>query len=167
METTLVLKDVNLCWSYLNFAKYAKYKNLGHTFLNCSVNGKVSSDGSACKILLDDNKSRLASIYARCSALISHPVSFNDAFWANIVGGSSFSSLFVCSGSTASGASLKIKPTPMVSMKLNDRFVALKCSLASLVECIDKLAKRLNSPEPIVSQSSPECQLLMTLSSQN
>ncbi|KAG9289003.1 hypothetical protein G9A89_015552 [Geosiphon pyriformis] len=60
-----------------------------------------------------------------------------------------------------------MKPILMVSMELNDRFAALERSLASLVKCIDKLAKRLNSPKPMVSQPSPKCQPLVISSSQN
>ncbi|KAG9296647.1 hypothetical protein G9A89_002918 [Geosiphon pyriformis] len=126
-----------------------KYENLGHTSLDCSVNKKTSSGGLARRILSESNKSRLASIYAKHSALIFHPVSFGGISWANIVGGSSFSSLPVCDESAFSGFSLEIKPTLLVSVKLNNRFAALEHSFASLVECVDKLAKRLDSPGPM------------------
>ncbi|KAG9295496.1 hypothetical protein G9A89_013525 [Geosiphon pyriformis] len=148
METTPVLKGANLCWAHLSSAKCAKCGNLGHTSLNCSVGGKTSSGGLACRILSEDDKSRLASIYARRSAPISHPVSFSSISWANIVGGSFFPSLLVHDKSASSGSSSEIKPTPLVSVKLNNRFATLEHSLISFVEHVDKLAKRLNSPGP-------------------
>ncbi|KAG9284123.1 hypothetical protein G9A89_022897 [Geosiphon pyriformis] len=52
------------------------------------------------------------------------------------------------------GSSLEMKPT-------------LLHSLASLAEHVNMLAKRLDIPEPTVSQLSFGCQLLVTLSSQN
>ncbi|KAG9297732.1 hypothetical protein G9A89_011247 [Geosiphon pyriformis] len=51
--------------------------------------------------------------------------------------------------------SSEMKPTLMVSVELNNRFATLEHSLTSLMECIDKLAKRLDSPGPMVSQPSP------------
>ncbi|KAG9300023.1 hypothetical protein G9A89_009751 [Geosiphon pyriformis] len=139
METTFVLKGANLHWSYLISAKYAKYENLGYTSLDCSVNGKTSPGGPTHRILLNDDKNRLAFIYARCSAPIFCPVSFGGILWANIVGEFLFSPLSVCNGSASSGSSSEMKPTPVVSMKLNNR-----------------LAKRLDSSGPMVSQPSPK-----------
>ncbi|KAG9289065.1 hypothetical protein G9A89_004160 [Geosiphon pyriformis] len=86
---------------------------------------------------------------------------------ANVVGGSSFSPLPVRDDSAFSGFSSGIKPSPLVSVELNNRFATFERSLASLAECVDKLAKRLDSPGPTVSQSSPKCQPLVTLLSQN
>ncbi|KAG9307427.1 hypothetical protein G9A89_017257 [Geosiphon pyriformis] len=166
IETTPVLKSANLHWSYMSSAKYAKCENLGHISLNCFVDEKVSSDGTTHRMLLNDDKSRLASIYAKHSAPISHLVSFGGVSWTNIVGGSSFTSLPVCNGLAASGFSLEIKPIPMVSIELNNRFATLKRSLVSLTECVDKLAKRLNSPEPtplvIPSSQNQEVDIVMS-----
>ncbi|KAG9298924.1 hypothetical protein G9A89_015946 [Geosiphon pyriformis] len=167
IETTPVLKDANLHWSYMNFVKCTKYENLGHTSLSCSMGGKTSPSGPTHRILSNDDKNRLAFIYARHSAPISCFVSFGGVLWANIVGGSLFPSLLICNVSTSSGFSSEIKPTPIMSMKLNNRFAAFKCSFTSLVEYIDKLAKRLDSPGPMVSQPSPGCQLLVIFLSQN
>ncbi|KAG9307482.1 hypothetical protein G9A89_017312 [Geosiphon pyriformis] len=36
MDTTPVLRDVNLCWFYLSSSKCAKYGKLGHMLLSCS-----------------------------------------------------------------------------------------------------------------------------------
>ncbi|KAG9295162.1 hypothetical protein G9A89_006143 [Geosiphon pyriformis] len=155
METTSVLKDANLHWFYLDSAKYAKYENLGHIFLSCSVGEKTSSSGLTRRILSDDDKSRLASIYAKHSAPISCSVSFGGVLWANIVGESSFPPFPVQNGSASSGSFSKMKPTPMMSMELNDRFVTLEYSLASFAKYIDKLVKRLDLSGPIVFQSSP------------
>ncbi|KAG9290044.1 hypothetical protein G9A89_010350 [Geosiphon pyriformis] len=117
MKTTLVLKGINLCWSYLNSTKYAKYRKLDHTFLNCSVDENISPGGPSHKIFVS---------------------------WANVVGRSLFSPLFVHNNLAASGSSLEVKPILMVSMKLNNRFATLSI-----------LAKRLDSPGPMVFQSSP------------
>ncbi|KAG9301096.1 hypothetical protein G9A89_012479 [Geosiphon pyriformis] len=61
----------------------------------------------------------------------------------------------------------EIKPISLVSMDLNNRFVTLEHSFVSLTEHINKLAKRLDTSVLIISQSSLECQLLVTLSLQN
>ncbi|KAG9290642.1 hypothetical protein G9A89_011605 [Geosiphon pyriformis] len=61
----------------------------------------------------------------------------------------------------------EMRPTLMVSMELNNRFAALECNLTSLAECINKLAKKLDLLGPMVSQSSPGCQPLITFLSQN
>ncbi|KAG9293671.1 hypothetical protein G9A89_019008 [Geosiphon pyriformis] len=94
IKTTSVLRDVNLHWFYLGVTKCAKYKKVGHTLLNCSLDEKISSSQLSHRVLSEENKSRLTSIYAKCSALIAHPVLFDSVFWANIVGESSFPSLF-------------------------------------------------------------------------
>ncbi|KAG9290242.1 hypothetical protein G9A89_022218 [Geosiphon pyriformis] len=154
METTPVLKGANLCWAHLGSAKCAKCENLGHISLGCFVGEKTSPGGLARRILSEDDKSRLASIYTRCSAQISYLVFFGGISWANIVGGSFFSPLSVCDNSVSFGSSLEMKLTPLVSVELNDRFAALKHSLASLVEHMDKLAKRLDLLGPMVSQPS-------------
>ncbi|KAG9286476.1 hypothetical protein G9A89_014642 [Geosiphon pyriformis] len=167
IETILVLKGAKLHWFYLSSAKCAKCGNLDYTFLDCFVSENAFPGGSTHKILLDNDKNRLVSIYVKCSAPISYPVFFGGVLWANIVGGSSFSPLFVHNGSAASGSFSEKKPTPMVPIDLNNRFVALEHSLVSLAEHVDKLAKRLNLPGPMVSQPSPGCQLLVISLSQN
>ncbi|KAG9293557.1 hypothetical protein G9A89_005560 [Geosiphon pyriformis] len=146
-----VAKSANLHWSYLDSVKYAKCESLSHTSLNCFVDEKISPGGPIRKILSNDDKSKLAFIYARCSAPIFHPISFGSVLWTNIVGRSSFSSLSVCNGSASSSFSLEMRPTLMVSIELNNRFAALEYSLTSLIEHIDKLAKRLDSLGPMVS----------------
>ncbi|KAG9288255.1 hypothetical protein G9A89_021286 [Geosiphon pyriformis] len=84
-----------------------------------------------------------------------------------IVGGSLFPPFLVHNGLAAYGSSLEIKPVLMVFMKLNNKFVTLEHNLVSLAECIDKLAKRLDTSGPMVSQLSLECQPLVTSSLQN
>ncbi|KAG9288608.1 hypothetical protein G9A89_006709 [Geosiphon pyriformis] len=120
MGTTLVLKSTHLHWSYLVSAICAKY-------------GK-----------LDVDKSKLAAIYAKCSAPVAHPVLFGGVLWAKIM-----------------------KPTLQMSLVLNNRFATLECSLASLAECVNKLAKRLDTLRPMVSQLSPGRQPLVIPSLQN
>ncbi|KAG9291836.1 hypothetical protein G9A89_012121 [Geosiphon pyriformis] len=125
IKTTPILKDTNLWWAHLSSAKCAKYGNLDHTSLNCSVSEKTSSGGLTHRILSENDKSRLVFIYARHSVPIS----------SNIVGRSSLSFLPVRNGSASSGFSSEIKPT--------------------LLKCIDMLAKRLDSSGPMVFQPSP------------
>ncbi|KAG9304765.1 hypothetical protein G9A89_003939 [Geosiphon pyriformis] len=55
----------------------------------------------------------------------------------------------------------------MKSVNLNNKFAALEHNLASLVEYINKLAKRLNTPKPMVFQPSSGCQPLVIPSLQN
>ncbi|KAG9287169.1 hypothetical protein G9A89_003017 [Geosiphon pyriformis] len=61
----------------------------------------------------------------------------------------------------------QIKPFLLVVTEINDRFAALEYSLISLAKHVDILAKRLETPEPMVSQLSLGCQLLVTLSLHN
>ncbi|KAG9291575.1 hypothetical protein G9A89_021994 [Geosiphon pyriformis] len=126
MRTTLVLRGTNLCWSSLVSARCAKCRKLGHTFLNCAKSKKVSPGGSFYRVLLDADKSRLAAIYAKQSAPVVCPISFNGLSWAKIASGDE---------------------TLPVVMEINNRFAALECSLTSLIEHVDMLAKKLKTPE--------------------
>ncbi|KAG9302026.1 hypothetical protein G9A89_021070 [Geosiphon pyriformis] len=76
----------------------------------------------------------LVNIYKKKQASIAHPVLANVGF------------------------SLEIKPSLPVVNEINDRFATLECSLANLVEQVDKLAKRLDVLGPTVFQPSPEYQ---------
>ncbi|KAG9302151.1 hypothetical protein G9A89_020585 [Geosiphon pyriformis] len=160
IKTTPVLREANLHWSYLVSAKCAGCRKLGHTLLACSVNEKkyVSSGASLWKTLSNLDKSRLAAIYIKCLVPVAHSVSF---------GGSSFSSPSGQNILLKAGFFLEIKPTLLVSLELNDRFATLEHSLTSLAECVDILAKRLDTLEPMVFQLSPGHQPLVTLSLQN
>ncbi|KAG9298409.1 hypothetical protein G9A89_000408 [Geosiphon pyriformis] len=160
IKTMFVLKGANLCWFCLVLAKCAGYEKLGHTSLTCLVGGKKNT-------FLNSNKSRLVAIYTKHLASVVCPVSFGGVLWAQIAGGSFFSPLLVWNILLKTGSSSKMKPTPLVSLELNNRFATLEYSLASLTECVNMLAKRLDTPEPTVSQLSPKCQPLMTPSSQN
>ncbi|KAG9292194.1 hypothetical protein G9A89_023914 [Geosiphon pyriformis] len=152
MDTTSVLRGVNLCWSCLSLSKCVKCGNLDHTSLGCSVNRNLFSGRSSRRMLSDVDKSRLAAIYAKRSALVTQPVAFGGALWASVVGGSSFPPLSGQSISSKNGFFSEIKPTPLLSLEMNNRFATLEHSLASLAEHVDKLAKRLDTPGPMVSQ---------------
>ncbi|KAG9306345.1 hypothetical protein G9A89_018228 [Geosiphon pyriformis] len=54
-----------------------------------------------------------------------------------------------------------------VTMEVNNKFITLERSLASLIEQVSKLAKRLDALGPMVPQPSPRCQPLVTPSSQD
>ncbi|KAG9288253.1 hypothetical protein G9A89_021284 [Geosiphon pyriformis] len=85
MKTTLILRGAHLCWSYLGFATCAKCERLGHTFLDCGIGRKLFSGRLSHQMLSDSDKSRLATIYAKCSAFVTRPVAFDDALWASVV----------------------------------------------------------------------------------
>ncbi|KAG9290374.1 hypothetical protein G9A89_007105 [Geosiphon pyriformis] len=159
----------NLHWSRFVSAKCAGCRKLGHTSLFCPISGKknVLFGVSLHKILSDLDKSRLAAIYAKHLAPVARPVSFGNVLWVQIADGSSFLSFFVWNVLLKAGSFSEIKSTLLVSLELNNRFAALECSLASLAEHVDMLAKRLETPEPTVSQLSPRRQPLVTPLSQN
>ncbi|KAG9297498.1 hypothetical protein G9A89_020900 [Geosiphon pyriformis] len=167
VETTPVLRGVNLCWSHLVLTKCAKCGKSGHTSLGCTVGGKASSDLFLCRFLSDTDKSKLAAIYAKRSAPVARSVSFGGLSWAKVANEFSFSPLFGRNVSMKSGSSSEIEPSLPVLTEVHDRFATLECSLASLVEQVSKLAKRLDALGPMVSQPSPRCQPLVTPSSQN
>ncbi|KAG9294873.1 hypothetical protein G9A89_003213 [Geosiphon pyriformis] len=166
IDTTLVLKSMNLYWFCLSLSKCAKCGNLGHTSLDCSVSGNFSSSRLSCRMLSDVDKNRLAAIYAKCSAPVTRPVAFGGTLWASVVSGSSFPSLSGQSISSKNGFS-EIKPTPLLFLEMNNRFATLERSLASLTKCVDKLAKRLDMSRPMVFQLSPGRQPLVTPLLQN
>ncbi|KAG9296357.1 hypothetical protein G9A89_014949 [Geosiphon pyriformis] len=132
--TMPVLRGANLCWSCLILAKYAKCEKLGHTSLGCAVGGRVFSGLSSHRVLLNTDKSRLAAIYTKQSALVARPVSFSGLSWAKVANGSSFPSLSERNASVKFGSFSEMEPFLPVSMKVNDRFAALERSLASLAE---------------------------------
>ncbi|KAG9295670.1 hypothetical protein G9A89_002988 [Geosiphon pyriformis] len=53
---------------------------------------------------------------------------------------------------TSLSCASEMKPTSHMSLMLNDRFTVLEHSLVSLAECVDELAKRLETPGLTVSQ---------------
>ncbi|KAG9291659.1 hypothetical protein G9A89_022078 [Geosiphon pyriformis] len=134
-----------------------KYEKVGHISLSCSGGRKFSSSGLSCKILSEIDKNRQTSIYAKCFAPIFCSVSFNSVSWAKIVGESLLPSLPVHNDLNVSGSFSELKLALAVSIELNNIFATFEHSFTSLVECIDKLAKRLNTSGLIVSQPSPGC----------
>ncbi|KAG9293023.1 hypothetical protein G9A89_016385 [Geosiphon pyriformis] len=154
MDTTLVLKGVNLRWFHLGFSKCAEYEKISHMSLSCSVGGNFSFRKSPHKLLSDVNKSRLATIYAKHLAPVAHSIAFGEVFWAKIAG-------------INSGFSLEMKSIFPVISDVEKKFAVLESSFASLVGQIGELAKRLDLFVPAVFQPSPGCQLLVTLLSQN
>ncbi|KAG9296344.1 hypothetical protein G9A89_014936 [Geosiphon pyriformis] len=167
MRTTSVLRGGNIHWSLLGFSKCAKYEKLGHTSLGCAVNGNISSGKHPRRLFSDLDKSRLATIYAKYSAPITHPVTFGGIFWAKIADRNVFPPLSVQKVLVNPGSSSEIKPTIHNTSDVEKRFAVLESSLANLAGQIDKLAKRLNSFMSAVFQPSPRCQLPVTLLSQN
>ncbi|KAG9292063.1 hypothetical protein G9A89_017963 [Geosiphon pyriformis] len=159
MRTTPVLKGANLHWSCLVFAGCTKYKKSGYMSLDCAASKKVPSGVLLCKVLLDMDKSRLAAIYAKCLASVAHLAKIAGGFFSPFL--SSYSVL------VKSGSFLKIKPSLLITMEINDRFATLEYSFASLAEQVSKLAKKLNTLGPMVFQPSPGSQLLVTFLSQD
>ncbi|KAG9293912.1 hypothetical protein G9A89_019250 [Geosiphon pyriformis] len=93
-------------------------------------------------MLSEENKSRLAFIYAKYSASIAYSVSFGGASWTKIVGGSFFSPFIAHNDLTYSGSSSEMKPPLPVVNKLELYLVNIESSLTSLMEQINKLTKR-------------------------
>ncbi|KAG9295594.1 hypothetical protein G9A89_000959 [Geosiphon pyriformis] len=145
MGTTLVLRSVNIYWSLLGFSKCAKCGKLGHISLNCAVGENISSEKHSRRLFSDLNKNRLATIYAKRSALITHSVAFGGVSWAKIAGRNVFPSFSVQKVLVNSGSFSEIKPTIYDTSNVKKRFAVLESSLASLAGQIDELAKRLNS----------------------
>ncbi|KAG9304591.1 hypothetical protein G9A89_020155, partial [Geosiphon pyriformis] len=81
--------------------------------------------------------------------------------------GSSLSLFSVWNVLLNAGSSSKIKSILLVSLELNDKFAALEHSLISLTECVDMLAKKWDTPGPMVFQLSSRHQPLVTPSLQN
>ncbi|KAG9300564.1 hypothetical protein G9A89_000434 [Geosiphon pyriformis] len=136
MKTTLILRS---------FFKYAKYKKVGHTSLGCSVDKNLFFGKSFCRTLLDLDKSRLATIYIKCSAPVACSVTFDRVFWAKIAGKSLFLPLSMHSSLVNSDSSLEMKPILPVIVDIKKRFAILESSLTSFMKQISKLAKRLDS----------------------
>ncbi|KAG9288389.1 hypothetical protein G9A89_021420 [Geosiphon pyriformis] len=134
METTPVLKDAHFHWFYLGSAIYAKCGRLNHTSLGCGFGRKLLSGKLPRQVFSDFDKSRLATIYAKRSALVTWPVAFDDASWASVVNESSFPPFSGQNVFLKNGSSSVMKPTLLVSLEMNDRFAALECSLASLAD---------------------------------
>ncbi|KAG9305245.1 hypothetical protein G9A89_001507 [Geosiphon pyriformis] len=155
MNTTSVLKSVNLCWFYLDSFKYAKNEKIDHMSLGYSVGGDFFSGRSSCKVLLNKDKSRLATIYAKHSVSVACSVVFSGVFWAKIAGESLFPPLSIHNNLVNSGSSSEIKPILPVTSDVKKRFAVLENSLISFTEQISELVKRLNSLVPAVSQPSP------------
>ncbi|KAG9306190.1 hypothetical protein G9A89_016094 [Geosiphon pyriformis] len=167
MGTTPVLRGVNIYWSLLGFSKYAECRKLDHISLGCAVGGNPSSGKCSHRPLSDIDKSRLATIYAKYSVSIACPVAFGGVFWIKIAGGNVFFPLFMHEVLINSGFSSEMKPILPDTSNIEKRFAVLESSLASLMEQIGKLAKRLDLFMLAVSQPSPGCQLSVTPPSQN
>ncbi|KAG9298617.1 hypothetical protein G9A89_012685 [Geosiphon pyriformis] len=165
MANTSVIKGIGLCWSHLTAALCLICRNSGHTSLACCTVGASSSLRSKRALLLAQDQLRLAKIYEKKSAPVSHPLAFSRKTWASMVGKRLPLALF--SGSAQSGSISYSKSLPTVSGKLEDCLKNIESSLVSLAEQIGKLAKKLDSFMPTVFQPSPECQLLVTSPSQN
>ncbi|KAG9284260.1 hypothetical protein G9A89_002070 [Geosiphon pyriformis] len=165
MAATPVIKDIGLYWFHFSLASYAVCKNYGHTSLNCrSVKSNVVSDSRKTPFSVQ-NQVRLAKIYVKKSAPISHPLAFGGKTWVSVAGLSS--ALFLSGSKLHLGSVVNGKPTLPVANNLERRLVGIESSLVSLMEQISELAKKLDSLMLAVSQPSPGCQLSVTLPSQN
>ncbi|KAG9290068.1 hypothetical protein G9A89_010374 [Geosiphon pyriformis] len=131
-------------------AKCTKCKKSDYISLSCAKDEKVSSGSLLHKVLSDADKSRLAVIYTKCSAPVTHPVFFGGLSWTKIISGSSFPPLFGQVVSSNIGSFLEMKSFLPVANEINNRFATLEHNLVSLVERVDMLAKRLETSEPII-----------------
>ncbi|KAG9289464.1 hypothetical protein G9A89_008025 [Geosiphon pyriformis] len=145
MANTPVIKGISLHWSRLTAALCSIRRNSGHTFFTCHTAGVFSSSKSKRAPLSAQNQLRLAKIYEKKSAPVSHPLAF-----------------VLFSGSAQFGSISYGKPLLTVSGKLEDHLKNIENSLVSLMEQIGELAKRLNLFVLAVSQPSSGCQLPVT-----
>ncbi|KAG9305253.1 hypothetical protein G9A89_001515 [Geosiphon pyriformis] len=153
MANTPVIKDVGLRWSHLTTALCSICRNSGHTSLTCRTAGASSSPRSKRALLSAQDQLRLAKIYEKKSAPVSHPLAFGGKTWASVVGKPLPLASF--SGSAQSGFVFYGKPFLTVSGELKDHLKNIESSLVSLVGQIGKLAKRLDSFVLAVFQPSP------------
>ncbi|KAG9286905.1 hypothetical protein G9A89_012455 [Geosiphon pyriformis] len=150
--------------SYLSLVLCLVCKYSGHTSLICVL---VKDDSTLKKkkaLFFMHDRARLANIYAKKSVPISHPLSFGGKTWTSVVGASSNVSFHQVS---SFGSIEHSKLLPSVVNDLERQLIGIKNNFISLVEQIVELAKRLDSLMLTVSQSSSECQLLVTSLSQN
>ncbi|KAG9292351.1 hypothetical protein G9A89_015221 [Geosiphon pyriformis] len=165
MANTPVIRDVGFYWSCLSSAVCSFCGSLGHTSLAYKLAGASSIPKSKRTPILAQDWFRLAKIYERKSALISHLLAFGGKTWVSVIGSPSLGASHRFNfqlGSIENG-----KPLLLVMNDLERHLVRIKSSLTSLAEQISKLAKRLESFMPAVSQPSPECQLPVTSLLQN
>ncbi|KAG9305335.1 hypothetical protein G9A89_007830 [Geosiphon pyriformis] len=166
MDSTLVLRNVNLYWSHMGFFKCTKYGKIGHMSLGCSVGGDLSSKKSSHRILSDIDKSRLVTIYIKHLVFVACFVVFGEVSWTKIANRSSFFFLPVHNDLVNFGSSSEMKPTLLVTEDIEKKFAVLESGFVSLTEQINELAKKLDLLMLAVFQLSPGCQLPVTLLSQ-
>ncbi|KAG9289774.1 hypothetical protein G9A89_015354 [Geosiphon pyriformis] len=153
-----IIKSVGFYWSCLSSPVCSACSSFGHTSLFCKSVRVSSISKSKRAPLSAHDRFRLAKIYEKKSAPISHPLAF--------VAGSFLSGSFLGYDSQL-GFLRNSKPLPPVVNNLKLCLVNIESSFVSLVGQISELAKRLKSFVPAVFQSSPGCQLLVTSLSQN
>ncbi|KAG9295283.1 hypothetical protein G9A89_021214 [Geosiphon pyriformis] len=143
MTATPVIKSVNLHWSHLSQALCAVCIDFGHTSLNCQSIKDAMAPDSRKTLLLAQDQIRLAKIYVKKSALISHPLAFSGKTWASVVGTPSVHASH--SAGMFFGFNKIGELLPLVVDNLELHLVGIESSLVSFVEQISKLAKRLES----------------------
>ncbi|KAG9291439.1 hypothetical protein G9A89_021858 [Geosiphon pyriformis] len=126
LANTLVIKGVSLHWLRLFAALCSSCNSLGHISRNCKSAGVSSSPKSKRASLLAQNWFKLAKIYEKKFAPVSHHLAFGEKTWASVL-----------------GSIENDKPLPPVVNDLKKHLVSIKSSLVSLVRQIGKLAKRL------------------------
>ncbi|KAG9290563.1 hypothetical protein G9A89_020933 [Geosiphon pyriformis] len=165
MANTPVIKGVGLQWSHLTAALCSICRNFSHTSLACHT-ASVSLKPRSKRVLFSaQDQLHLAKIYEKKSASVFCPLAFSGKTWASVV--DKPLPLVSFNGSAQSGSVSYGKPLPTVSGELEDHLKNIESSLVSLAGQIGELAKRLDLFMPAVSQSSPGCQLPVTLLSQN
>ncbi|KAG9288977.1 hypothetical protein G9A89_015526 [Geosiphon pyriformis] len=146
---------------------YAQARCVIVCFKSAELLNAIMKTTLVLKVFSDADKSRLAAIYFKCLALVAHCVFFRGLSWTQIAGRSFFSPFLVCNILVKFGFFLEMKSTSLITKSIDNKFTILEHGLASFVKQINELVKRLESLVPAVFQSSPESQLLVTLSLQN
>ncbi|KAG9296201.1 hypothetical protein G9A89_014793 [Geosiphon pyriformis] len=133
------------------------------------LNGKHSCYKKCWSLMVSFNRCTQESFSfsseLKKSAPVFRSLVFSGKTWASVVG----KPLPIVSlGDSAQfGSIFYSKPLPTFDSELEDCLKNIENSLTSLVEQIGKLAQRLDSLGPVVSQPSPGCQPWVTFPSQD
>ncbi|KAG9292811.1 hypothetical protein G9A89_006372 [Geosiphon pyriformis] len=153
--SVLVFKSVNLHWADLSLACCAVCKQFGHVSDVCSMG--ENSGAHSKQVVTSQDWVRLANVYRRKQASITHPVFFGGKTWAQVASGTSFyvvsSGLFSVGVSFGAG-SASIESSPSDIFGLCSWLAILECSLELLADRVSAIAKKLSCVKVVSSKSS-------------
>ncbi|KAG9298537.1 hypothetical protein G9A89_018896 [Geosiphon pyriformis] len=150
-----VFKSASLHWAGLSLACCTMYKQFGHVSGVCSMGG--NSDAHSKWVVTSQDWVRLANVYKKKQASITHPVSFGGKTWTQVASGllshvvpSGFSGVGVNFG--AESASVESSPSDISG--LCNQVASLEHFLELLTDQVSAIAKKLSCVEVVSSVSS-------------